>query len=120
MTMTEQEPSQSSRPEEAIEVRIVEGYSAADRSELAGEENDPGQTSAYQLQWRPTEKHVVVVAGGKAVVLSGSSDQRWKFRRFPCPSRGLAEFWCGEDAEAADIAAWQWGRRRPSQWARCV
>jgi hypothetical protein len=57
------EQLESSRLEERIEVRIVESYSAADRSELAGGENDPSQTSAYPLQWRPTEKRVVVVAG---------------------------------------------------------
>jgi len=50
-----------------IELSVVEFYSAADRSELAGGEKDPSQTSVYQLQWRPTEKHVLIVEGGKKV-----------------------------------------------------
>lgn len=58
---------ESARQREPFEVQIVEFYSAADRNDLAGGENDPSQTRVYQLQWRPTEKHVLVVAGGKTV-----------------------------------------------------
>jgi predicted GNAT family N-acyltransferase len=58
---------ESFRPREPLEVQIVDSYSAADRSDLAGEEKDPSETSVYQLQWRPTEKHVLVVQGGKTV-----------------------------------------------------
>jgi predicted GNAT family N-acyltransferase len=59
--------AQSFVPKEPLEVQIVESYSAADRNDLAGGEKDPSQTSAYQLQWRPTEKHVLVVEGRKRV-----------------------------------------------------
>jgi len=58
---------QSPMPPAPIEVRVVESYSEADRRELAGGEEDPSQTSAYQLQWRPTEKHVLTVEGGRMV-----------------------------------------------------
>jgi len=54
-------------PPAPIEVRVVESYSEADRRELAGGEEDPSQTSAYQLQWRPTEKHVLIVEGGRKI-----------------------------------------------------
>jgi GNAT superfamily N-acetyltransferase len=60
-------PSQSPMPPAPIEVRVMEFYSGADRSDLAGGEKDPSQTSAYQLQWRPTEKHVLIVEGGRQV-----------------------------------------------------
>jgi hypothetical protein len=59
--------AQSFVREEPLEVQIVESYSAADRNDLAGGEKDPSQTSAYQLQWRPTEKQVLVVEGRKRV-----------------------------------------------------
>jgi predicted GNAT family N-acyltransferase len=58
---------ESSRQREPLEVQIVDSYSAADRYDLAGGEKDPSETSVYQLQWRPTEKHVLVVEGGKTV-----------------------------------------------------
>jgi predicted GNAT family N-acyltransferase len=61
------EQPESSSPREPIEVHIVECYSAADRSDLAEGEKDPSETSVYQLQWRPTEKHVLVVEGEKTV-----------------------------------------------------
>jgi aminoglycoside 2'-N-acetyltransferase I len=57
----------TSVPPEAIEVRLVNSYTAEDRLDLAGGQKDPSQTSEYGLQWRPTEKHVLVFAGGKAV-----------------------------------------------------
>jgi GNAT superfamily N-acetyltransferase len=56
-----------SRSRGPLEVQIVESYSAADRSDLADGEKDPSQTGGYQLQWRPTEKHVLLVEGGKTV-----------------------------------------------------
>ena len=83
------ERSESSRREERIEVRIVESYSAADRGELAGEENDPSQTSAYQLQWRTTEKHVVVVAGGKTVGHVGLVGQTVEVQANPVSIAGI-------------------------------
>lgn len=55
------------RPRESFEVQTVESYSAADRDDLAGGEKDPSETSVYRLQWRPTEKHVLVVEGGETV-----------------------------------------------------
>jgi predicted GNAT family N-acyltransferase len=58
---------ESSSSGECLEVQVVDSYSAADRSGLAGGEKDPSQTSAYQLQWRPTEKHVFVVKEGATV-----------------------------------------------------
>lgn len=56
-------------PKQPLEVQIVESYSAADRNDLAGGEKDPSQTSAYQLQWRPTEKHVLVVEVERGFVM---------------------------------------------------
>ena len=42
------------------EIRIADFYSPAERSDLAGGETDPSQTACYQLQWRPTEKHLLL------------------------------------------------------------
>jgi predicted GNAT family N-acyltransferase len=56
-----------SRTREPFEVQIVESYSVADRNDLAEGEKDPSGTSVYQLQWRPTEKHILVVEGVKTV-----------------------------------------------------
>jgi len=58
---------QSPTPPGRVEVRVVDSYSRADRSELAGGEEDPSQTSVYQLQWRPTEKHVLIFEGPRMV-----------------------------------------------------
>lgn len=58
---------QSLIPPAPIDVRLAEFYSEADRRDLAGGEKDPSQTSAYQLQWRPTEKHVLVFEGARKV-----------------------------------------------------
>jgi GNAT superfamily N-acetyltransferase len=44
---------------------ITDSYSAAEKNDLAGGEVDPSQTRAYALQWRPTEKHIFIVAGEK-------------------------------------------------------
>jgi aminoglycoside 2'-N-acetyltransferase I len=60
-------PSQSPMSRVPIEVCVEEIYSEADRSDLAGGDKDPSQTSAYQLQWRPTEKHVLILEGGRKV-----------------------------------------------------
>ncbi len=59
--------SQSPMPPAPIEVRVVDSYTEADRSDLAGGEKDPSQTGAYQLQWRPTEKHVLILESGRKV-----------------------------------------------------
>ncbi|MGH9743383.1 MAG: GNAT family N-acetyltransferase [Candidatus Acidiferrum sp.] len=61
------EQPDSSRPKQFFEVQIKESYSPEDRDALAGGEKDPSQTSAYQLEWRPTEKHVFVFEGGRPV-----------------------------------------------------
>jgi hypothetical protein len=74
MEIVGQPESSSSR--ECLEVRVVDSYSAADRSGLAGGEKDPSQTGAYQLQWRPTEKHVFVVKEGATVCHVGLVGQR--------------------------------------------
>ena len=58
---------QSLMPPAPMDVRVVDFYSEADRSDLAGGEKDTSQTRAYQLQWRPTEKHVLIVEGGRNV-----------------------------------------------------
>jgi len=52
---------------EQIEIRIVESYSALDRSNLAGGESDPNQTDSYHLQWQPKTEHVLVFESGVAV-----------------------------------------------------
>jgi len=59
--------SQPPLPAAPIEVRVVDSYSGEDRRDLASGEKDPSQTSAYQLQWRPTEKHVLILEGGRKV-----------------------------------------------------
>jgi predicted GNAT family N-acyltransferase len=83
------EQSESSNLEGRIEVRIVESYSAADRSALAGEEIDPSQTSAYALQWRPTETHVLVVAAGKTVCHVGLVGQTVEVQGNPVSIAGI-------------------------------
>jgi aminoglycoside 2'-N-acetyltransferase I len=50
---------------EPLEIQIVDAYSRADRDELAEGDEDPSRTHDYQLQWRPTEKHVLIVEGGQ-------------------------------------------------------
>jgi aminoglycoside 2'-N-acetyltransferase I len=81
--------SQSSTPPAPIEVRVVEIYSGADRSDLAGGEKDPSQTSAYQLQWRPTEKHVLIVEGGRNVCHVGLVKHSVAVEGNPVPVAGI-------------------------------
>ena len=54
-------------PAASVEVRVVEFFSEADRSDLAGGEKDPSQVRSYNLQWRPTEKLVLVFEGERKV-----------------------------------------------------
>jgi hypothetical protein len=62
-----EEQPESSWQREPLKVQIVNSYSAAERDDLAGGEKDPSETSVYRFEWRPTEKHVLVVEGGKTV-----------------------------------------------------
>lgn len=80
---------QSLGPKEPLEVQIVESYSAADRNALAGGEKDPSQTIAYQLQWRPTEKHVFVVEGRKTVCHVGLIRQTVEVQGNPVSVAGI-------------------------------
>jgi predicted GNAT family N-acyltransferase len=80
------ESSNSGKP---LEIQIVESYSAADRNDLAGGENDPSQTSAYKLQWRPTEKHVLVVEGGNTVCHVGIVGQTVEVQGNPVSIAGI-------------------------------
>jgi predicted GNAT family N-acyltransferase len=80
---------ESSRSRKPIEVQIVESYSAADRSDLARGEKDPSQTSAYQLQWRPTETHVLVVEGGRTVCHVGIVGQTVEVQGNPVSIAGI-------------------------------
>jgi predicted GNAT family N-acyltransferase len=80
---------ESSSSMEPIAVQIVESYSAADRSDLSGGEKDPSQTSAYQLQWRPTEKHVLVVERGKTVCHVGIVAQTVEVQGNPVSIAGI-------------------------------
>jgi aminoglycoside 2'-N-acetyltransferase I len=82
-------PSQSSMPPAPIEVRVVESYSEADRSDLASGEKDPSQTRAYQLQWRPTEKHVLIVEGGRKVCHVGLVKHTVAVEEHPVPVAGI-------------------------------
>lgn len=88
--MTETDgPPVPSRTREPFEVRIVEFYSAADRNDLAEGEKDPSETSVYQLQWRPTEKHVLVVEGGKTVCHVGLLGQTVEVQGNPVRVAGI-------------------------------
>lgn len=58
---TQSDPSGRS----SFEIEISHSYSAADKKELAGGQEDPSQTRGYKLQWRPTETHIFVCASGK-------------------------------------------------------
>jgi hypothetical protein len=80
---------ESSSSGECLEVQVVDSYSAADRSGLAGGEKDPSQTSAYQLQWRPTEKHVFVVKEGATVCHVGLVGQRVEVQGDPVSVAGI-------------------------------
>jgi Acetyltransferase (GNAT) domain len=74
---------------EPLEVQIVESYSAADRNDLAGGQKDPSQTSGFRLQWRPTEKHVLVVEGGKRVCHVGLVRQTVEVQGKPVSVAGI-------------------------------
>jgi predicted GNAT family N-acyltransferase len=87
MEMVRQPESSSSR--QCLEVRVVDSYSAADRSGLAGGEKDPNQTAAYQLQWRPTEKHVFVVKEGATVCHVGLVGQTVEVQGSPVYVAGI-------------------------------
>lgn len=87
MEIVGQPESSSSR--EFLEVQVVDSYSAADRSGLAGGEKDPSQTSAYQLQWRPTEKHVFVVKEGATVCHVGLVGQTVEVQGNPVSVAGI-------------------------------
>jgi predicted acetyltransferase len=74
---------------ESVEVRIVDCYTAEDRTELAGMEEDPSQTRVFQLQWRPTEKHVLVVERGKKVCHVGLVQQTVEVQGNPVVVAGI-------------------------------
>jgi hypothetical protein len=57
---------------------------------------------------------------GRQFVMSGSSDSRLKFRGALFPSLGLAEYWRGADAGAADIAELRWKRQKLVHLAKWV
>jgi hypothetical protein len=57
--------TRASRCEETFEIEISRSYSAANKKDLTGGEDDPSQTHQYKLLWRPTETHVFLSAGGK-------------------------------------------------------
>jgi predicted acetyltransferase len=78
-----------SRLMESLEVRIVDSYTAEDRRELAGMEEDPSQTRRYQLQWRPTEKHVLVVERGQKVCHVGLVQQTVEVQGNPIVVAGI-------------------------------
>ena len=56
---------------EQMEVRVVEDYSAEDRSLLAGGHSDPSQTGSFGLTWEPKTLHVLIVASGVTVAHAG-------------------------------------------------
>jgi predicted GNAT family N-acyltransferase len=80
---------ESSTPREPLAIQIVESYSAADRDDLAGGEKDPSQTSSYQLQWRPTEKHVFVVEAGNRICHVGIVQQIVEVQGTPVRVAGI-------------------------------
>ena len=82
-------PLLSPMPLAPIEVRVEEFYSGADRSDLAGGETDPSQTGAYQLQWRPTEKHVLIVESGRNICHVGLVKHTVAVDGNPVPVAGI-------------------------------
>ncbi|MGB2589213.1 MAG: GNAT family N-acetyltransferase [Candidatus Acidiferrum sp.] len=80
---------ESSIQQEHLEVQIVDSYSAADRNSLAGGEDDPSETSLYQLQWRPTEKHVLILEGGMTVCHVGLVGQAVEVQGNPVSIAGI-------------------------------
>src|SRR5271154_1995366 len=81
--------TRSSRPEETFEIEISRTYSAADKSDLAGGEEDPSQTHPYKLQWRPTETHVFLCAGGKRLCHVGIVEQTVEIAGDPVGLAGI-------------------------------
>jgi GNAT superfamily N-acetyltransferase len=69
------EEAQLRKPTKSLEIQVRDSYSAADRSELAGGEKDPSQTTVYQLRWRPTERHIFLLENGKRVCHVGIVEQ---------------------------------------------
>jgi predicted GNAT family N-acyltransferase len=88
-TMQANRNLEPSGPMESLEVRIVDSYTAEDRSELAGTEEEPSQTRVYQLQWRPTEKHVLVVERGSKVCHVGLVHQTIEVHGNPIVIAGI-------------------------------
>jgi hypothetical protein len=58
---------QSSAIDKSIDIRVEYSYTAEDRSWLAGGEKDPNQVHSYQLQWRRTDRHVMVYRAGRLI-----------------------------------------------------
>ena len=82
-------PLQSPMSPLSVEVRVVDSYSRTDRIELAGGDEDPSQTSAYQLQWRPTEKHVLILEGERMVCHVGLVKHTVAVGGNPVPVAGI-------------------------------
>ena len=82
-------PLLSPMPLAPIEVRVEEFYSGAVRSDLAGGKTDPSQTGAYQLQWRPTEKHVLIVESGRNICHVGLVKHTVAVDGNPVPVAGI-------------------------------
>ena len=76
-------------PIEPLEVRIVDSYTAEDRKELVGLEEDPSQTRVYQLDWRPTERHILVFQRGKRVCHVGLVHQTIEVHGNPIVVAGI-------------------------------
>lgn len=58
---------QSPSIDKSIDIRVECSYTAEDRSSLAGGEKDPSQTHSYHLQWRRTDRHVMVYRTGRLI-----------------------------------------------------
>jgi GNAT superfamily N-acetyltransferase len=58
---------QSSAIDKSIDIRVECSYTAEDRSWLAGGEKDPNQVHSYQLQWRRTDRHLMVYRAGRLI-----------------------------------------------------
>lgn len=67
--------TRSVQSEDSFEIEISHSYSLGDKKELAGGEEDPSRTREYKLQWRPTETHIFVCAGGKKLCHVGIVEQ---------------------------------------------
>ena len=71
------------------DIRIADSYSPAERSELAGDETDPSQTACYRLQWRPTEKHLLLFQGGEIACHLGLLSHSVEVASVPIPVVGF-------------------------------